>query len=109
MDLANKKCVPCEGGIDPFTSEQAKPYLDVVPGWTLAMDGKSIHRDYNFPDFKQALAFVNRVGGIAESEGHHPDIMLGWGKASISLTTHAIKGLSENDFILAYKIDADYA
>jgi 4a-hydroxytetrahydrobiopterin dehydratase len=105
MDLASKKCVPCEGGVVPFTKAQVQPYLSVVPGWELGEDGKSIHREYRFPDFKQALAFVNKVGAIAEDEGHHPDIMLGWGKVALALTTHAIKGLSENDFILAYKID----
>lgn len=106
MDLGSKKCVPCEGGIDPFTAEQATPYLAVIPGWQLASDAKSIHREYRFKDFKEALVFVNRVGDLAEREGHHPDIALGWGKVGIVLTTHAIKGLSENDFILAYKIDA---
>ncbi len=106
MDLGSKKCVPCEGGIDPFDQEQIKPYLEVVPGWKVSDDSTSIHRDYTFKDFAEALAFVNKVGSIAESEGHHPDITLGWGKVGITLTTHAIKGLSENDFILAYKIDA---
>lgn len=105
MDLASKKCVPCEGGIDPFTAEQAAPYLAAVPGWSMAQDSLSIHRDYTFKDFAEALAFVNKVGAIAESEGHHPDINLGWGKVGLTLMTHAIKGLSENDFILAYKID----
>ncbi len=109
MDLAHKKCVPCEGGIDPFNTEQAAPYLAVVPGWEMSADGTSIHREYTFPDFKKALDFVNGVGAIAESEGHHPDIVLQWGKVAISLSTHAIKGLSENDFILAYKIDAGAA
>jgi 4a-hydroxytetrahydrobiopterin dehydratase len=109
MDLAHKKCVPCEGGIDPFTREQAAPYLAVVPGWELDGRSTSIHREYRFSDFKAALAFVNKVGAIAESEGHHPDIELGWGKVAITLSTHAIKGLSENDFIVAYKIDADHS
>ena len=90
MDLANKKCKPCEGGVKPFSRSEADPYLKVVPGWSLGDDGKSIYRRYAFPNFKKALAFVNTVGDIAESEGHHPDIELGWGKVIIHLSTHSI-------------------
>lgn len=103
--LAGKKCVPCEGGIAPFTREQAEIYLPAVPGWMIAKDGLHIQRTYRFPNFQSALDFVNTVGGIAEQEGHHPDIMLRWGRVDITISTHAIRGLSENDFILAYKID----
>lgn len=105
MDLGSKHCVPCEGGVQPFTHEQVKPYLAVVSGWTVDSDGKSIARAFKFRDFKSALAFVNKIGDIAEAEGHHPDIELGWGRVHVELSTHAIKGLSENDFIVAYKID----
>ncbi|MEK7583616.1 MAG: 4a-hydroxytetrahydrobiopterin dehydratase [Patescibacteria group bacterium] len=100
------KCKPCEGGVDPFTPEQAAIYLKAVSGWSIAPDGLSISKKYRFKNFKEALAFVDRVGELAEEEGHHPDINLGWGRAEMTLSTHAIRGLSENDFILAYKIDA---
>ena len=79
--------------------------LKQIDGWTLSGDARWISKEFKFKDFKEALAFTDRVGAIAESEGHHPDIQFGWGKATIELTTHAIKGLSENDFILAAKID----
>ena len=104
-DLASKKCIPCEGNENPFTKSQAEQYLPQVPGWQLPEDVKSISRKFKFKNFAQALSFVNRVGEIAESEGHHPDIEFGWGYAEIELSTHAIKGLSENDFILAAKIN----
>lgn len=106
MDLTAKKCVACEGGMPPLTGAMLEPYLKAVKGWALNEDGKKIRKDFSFPDFKTALAFVNRVGEIAEAEGHHPDIQLGWGKAAVELWTHAINGLSENDFIVAAKIDA---
>jgi 4a-hydroxytetrahydrobiopterin dehydratase len=103
--LASKKCVPCEGGLTPLNHEQASALLNQTPGWELAADATSIHREYRFRNFAQALAFVNAVGDIAESEGHHPDIAFGWGYARITLWTHAIKGLHENDFIIASKIN----
>ena len=105
IDLAHKKCKPCDGGVLPFTEKQAQDYLNVTSGWVLNKDGKSIRKHYKFGNFKTALDFVNAVGAVAESENHHPDIVLKWGSVDIELSTHAIKGLSENDFILAYKID----
>lgn len=84
---------------------EADVLLTQVPGWLLAADAKKIHREFKFPDFKSALAFVDRVGEIAEAEGHHPDVFLAWGKVGIELFTHAVGGLSENDFILAAKIN----
>ena len=106
MDLVNKKCVPCEGGVDPMSSEEVEKYLRVVSGWTLA-DGPEIRRGYQFKDFARALAFVNAVGAIAEAEGHHPDIFLhDWNQVELRLSTHAIHGLHQNDFVLAAKIDA---
>jgi 4a-hydroxytetrahydrobiopterin dehydratase len=105
MNLAAKKCVACEGGVPPLTGTMLEPYLAEVKGWSI-VDGKKIRHEFTFPDFVSALAFVNKVGGIAESEGHHPDIQLSWGKVVVKLWTHAIGGLSENDFILAAKIDA---
>ncbi|MBI5470041.1 4a-hydroxytetrahydrobiopterin dehydratase [Candidatus Kaiserbacteria bacterium] len=104
-DLVQKKCVACEAGMSAFTRAEAEALMAQVPGWELDADARSISKTFKFKDFAQALEFVNNVGAIAESEGHHPDIEFGWGKAKISLTTHAIKGLSENDFILAAKID----
>ncbi|MFH0806389.1 MAG: 4a-hydroxytetrahydrobiopterin dehydratase [Candidatus Brennerbacteria bacterium] len=105
MNLTAKKCVACEGGIPPLTGAALEPYLKEMKGWAVA-EGKKIRKEFHFPDFKSALAFVNKVGDIAEAEGHHPDIQLGWGKVVVELSTHAINGLSENDFILAAKIDA---
>jgi len=106
MDLTQKKCVACEGSMPPLNKIEAEVLLQQVPGWTLSTDAKKLAHEYRFKDFKEALAFVDRVGAIAEEEGHHPDIALSWGKVGIELTTHAIGGLSENDFILAAKIDA---
>ncbi len=104
-DLAQKKCEPCEGGVAPLTPPQFGNYLDQVPEWSV-VDNKMIERLYKFKDFAQALEFVNNVGAIAEGEGHHPDIFLhGWNKVKITLWTHAIGGLSLNDFIIAKKID----
>jgi 4a-hydroxytetrahydrobiopterin dehydratase len=106
-DLKNKKCVPCEGGVKPLTPDEYGAYLrSELSGWA-DLDQKKIEKVYKFKDFKEALEFVNRVGDLAESEGHHPDIYLhGWNKVRLTLTTHAIGGLSENDFILASKIDS---
>lgn len=103
--LENKKCVPCEGGLSPMTPEQARDMLKEVPGWELTKGSKAIQRRYKFKNFKQSLEFVNKVGAIAEAEGHHPDITFGWGYAEITLWTHAINGLHENDFIVASKIN----
>ena len=106
MNLLEQKCVPCEGGVDPMTKMEAEAMINFhVKDWMLAEDAKSISKNFKFKDFKEALAFVNKVGDIAESEGHHPDIELGWGKVNITLSTHAIEGLSQNDFIVAAKIN----
>jgi 4a-hydroxytetrahydrobiopterin dehydratase len=105
-ELAKKKCVPCEDEDFPaLTVAQAQDFHPHVPLWSLNEEATVIHRVFRFPDFKEALAFVNQVGEIAEEQGHHPDIKLGWGKVEVKLTTHSIKGLSENDFIVAAKID----
>jgi 4a-hydroxytetrahydrobiopterin dehydratase len=103
-DLAQKKCKPCEGGIPPLLGEALERYLGEVKGWEVH-DGKRIRKEFTFPDFKTALAFVNGVGEIAESEDHHPDLALSWGKVGVELWTHAVDGLTENDFIVAAKID----
>lgn len=107
MNLLDQKCVPCEGGVEPMTKTDAEAMLSFhLKDWILSDDAKQISKKYVFKDFKEALTFVNKVGVIAEQEGHHPDIELGWGKVNITISTHAINGLSQNDFIVAAKIDA---
>ena len=107
-DLINKKCTPCEGGVIPFDISEIHKYQKKVDGWNITKDSNDIYlleKNFKFTDFKKSQDFVNKVGKISEEEGHHPDINFGWGYAKIIITTHAIKGLSENDFILAAKID----
>lgn len=106
MALTDQTCVPCESGTMPLTIPEAQTLLKDIPSWTLSPDVKKISREFKFKNFAEALAFTNKVGTLAESEGHHPDLTLGWGKVGITLTTHAISGLSVNDFIVAAKIDA---
>jgi 4a-hydroxytetrahydrobiopterin dehydratase len=103
-ELASKNCVPCRGGVPPLTGKELEDFARQVPQWKVA-NGHHITRAFAFPDFRQALAFVNRVGELAEAQGHHPDILLSWGKAEITTWTHKIDGLTESDFILAAKID----
>lgn len=104
--LAQRHCVPCEDdGFPALTPEQVKDFHEHTPLWSVSEESTVIHRVFRFSDFKSALAFVNQVATVAEEEWHHPDIKLGWGKVEVSLTTHSIKGLSENDFIVAAKID----
>lgn len=105
MDLTEKKCVPCRGGIPPMGKDQACRMIEQAPGWTLSEDGTRISRLFVFKDFKEAMAFVNRVADLSEEEGHHPDFEIHWNKVGIVLFTHKIKGLHENDFILAAKIN----
>jgi 4a-hydroxytetrahydrobiopterin dehydratase len=105
-ELLKKKCVPCEGGALPLDRAEAGKYMDMVPGWELAEDGKNITKTFKFQDFIGAINFVNKISEIAETEGHHPDINIRYSKVKLILSTHAIGGLSENDFILAAKIDA---
>src|SRR6202795_50256 len=103
-DLAGKTCVPCRGGVPPLKGKELQDLAKQVSGWKVVNE-HHITKSFTFPDFKQALAFVNKVGAIAEEQGHHPDILLGWGKAEITTWTHKINGLTESDFILAAKID----
>lgn len=103
-ELASKTCVPCRGGVPPMKGDELNRYLNQVKGWK-AVNEHHLTKTFTFPDFKQALAFVNRVGAIAEEQGHHPDILLTWGKAEVTTWTHKIDGLTESDFILAAKID----
>ena len=107
-DLLNKKCVPCEGGVTAFDVSEIHKYQKKVDGWDLVKNEKNIYfleKKFTFKNFLDSQSFVNLVGKISEEEGHHPDILFGWGYAKVSITTHAIEGLSENDFILAAKID----
>ncbi|MGR3309740.1 MAG: 4a-hydroxytetrahydrobiopterin dehydratase [Candidatus Brocadiales bacterium] len=104
-ELALKKCIPCEGGVPPLKGEALQVLQKQVMGWNV-MEEHHIVKPFKFPDFRKALAFVNRVGEIAEEQGHHPGIYLTWGKVEITIYTHKIKGLTESDFILAAKIDA---
>ncbi|MFY9753214.1 MAG: 4a-hydroxytetrahydrobiopterin dehydratase [Candidatus Acidiferrales bacterium] len=103
-DLANKTCLPCRGGVPPLAGKELEALAAQVPEWKVT-EGHHISRAYAFPDFAQALAFVNRAGAVAEEQGHHPDILLGWGKAVVTTWTHKIDGLTESDFIFAAKID----
>jgi len=104
MRLSEKTCVPCKGGVPPLTSEQIKPLLAQVKNWSVS-GNHHIEKEFKFPDFKTALDFTNRIGGIAEEQGHHPDIYLAWGKVGVKIWTHKIDGLTESDFILAAKVD----
>jgi 4a-hydroxytetrahydrobiopterin dehydratase len=103
-ELASKNCAPCRGGVPPLAGKELESLASQVPQWKV-IDGHHIVRNFAFPDFRQALSFVNKVGEIAEQQGHHPDILLSWGKAEITTWTHKINGLTESDFILAAKID----
>ncbi len=103
-DLATKNCVPCRGGVPPLAGKELESLAKQVPQWNV-VNSHHITRSFKFPDFRQALTFVDKVGDLAEQQGHHPDILLAWGKAEITTWTHAIDGLTESDFILAAKID----
>jgi len=103
-DLAGKTCVPCRGGVPPLAGKELENFASQVPAWKI-INGHHITRELTFPDFVQALAFVNKVGALAEEQGHHPDIFLTWGRVAITLWTHKIDGLTESDFIMAAKID----
>jgi|TARA_B100000780_G_C20750246_1_gene298040 4a-hydroxytetrahydrobiopterin dehydratase len=107
-ELSDKKCVPCEGGALPFDVSQIHKYQKKVDGWEVKKDTKKtffLQKDFLFENFIKSQKFINKIGEISEKENHHPDISFGWGYAKIIITTHAIEGLSENDFILAAKID----
>ena len=104
--LVAKKCQPCEGGVEPFPASEAEAQLQKLPGWRLVQQGKRIRKDWVVKDFMAGVDFFNRVAAVAEAEGHHPDLHLeGYRNVAIEIWTHAIGGLSENDFILAAKID----
>ena len=104
-ELARKKCKPCEGGVAPLTPEQVKPMLKGLPGWSLDASGM-ITRTYKFANYYQTMAFVNAAAWVSHREDHHPDMAVGYNECRVSYVTHAISGLSENDFICAAKLDA---
>ena len=104
MSLSKKECVPFNGGVLPLKGEELEILAEQVDGWDV-VEEHHITKTYKFSNFVKALAFVNRVGGVAEEQGHHPDIFLTWGKVRITMCTHKIDGLTESDFILAAKID----
>jgi len=103
-ELTQKRCVPCEAGVPPLEKQEVERLLGQVPGWSLT--GKWITKEFQFKNFVEAMKFVNQVAALAEEEGHHPDIHVHYNKVSFDIWTHAINGLSENDFVLAAKIDA---
>ena len=106
-DLAERRCVPCEGGVQPLARAAAAELLQYLDeSWQLSLDAASIQREYHFIDFLRAMSFANAVAHVANIEDHHPDIEVGWGYCRVRFTTHAIRGLSENDFICAAKLDA---
>lgn len=103
-DLAEQSCVPCRGGVPPLAGSALASVAEQVPEWSV-VDGHHVEREFTFPNFVEALAFTNKVGEVAEAEGHHPDIYLAWGKVGVKIWTHKIDGLTESDFVLAAKID----
>lgn len=103
-ELASKTCVPCKGGVPALKGAELESLKKQLPGWEVVQE-HHLHRRFDFPDFVKALAFVNKVGELAEQQGHHPDILLTWGKAEVTIWTHKVDGLTESDFILAAKID----
>ncbi|MFO7923194.1 MAG: 4a-hydroxytetrahydrobiopterin dehydratase [Bacteroidales bacterium] len=105
MDLGKKKCKPCEGGIPPLNTKEVEKYINQLKdGWSVT-ENQKISKEYSFVNFRHTMDFVNKVADLAEDEGHHPDMHVYYGKVVIELWTHAINGLSENDFILAWKTD----
>jgi 4a-hydroxytetrahydrobiopterin dehydratase len=104
-DLSQKHCVPCRGGVPPLKGDLVKVLAQRLGGGWKVVDEHHLEKVYTFDDFQQALAFTNRVGEIAEAEGHHPDIQLAWGRVALTIWTHKIDGLTESDFILAAKAD----
>ncbi len=106
IDLTSKHCKPCEGGVSAMSESDAQNYLRQLPSWTLSAGGKSIQREFKFANFHRTIEFVNALAWIAHQEDHHPDLEVGYNRCAVRYSTHAIGGLSENDFICAAKIDA---
>ena len=106
--LANKKCIPCQGGVPPLGPEEQELLLAQLNDEWCVIETHHLQREFHFPDFEKALSYVNQLGEIAESEGHHPDLHLSWGKVKVEIWTHKIDGLTESDFILAAKADVAF-
>lgn len=104
-DLASRDCVPCRGGVPPLGKQEIKNLIKELDGWKV-VENHHLRKSFVFENFREALELVNRIGALAEAQGHHPDIFFGWGHAEVSIWTHKIDGLTESDFILAAKIDA---
>ena len=104
-DLASKECVPCKGGVPPLAGDDLNQLMSRLGGGWRVVDEHHLEKDFPFPDFREALDFTNRVGELAEAQGHHPDIYLAWGKVRMDIWTHKIKGLSESDFVFSAKAD----
>jgi 4a-hydroxytetrahydrobiopterin dehydratase len=107
-DLADKTCVPCRGDVPPLRGKELEELERQLPDWEV-VEGHHLRREFRFRNFREALDFVNRVGELAEEQGHHPDVEFGWGRAAITIFTHKIDGLTESDFVLAAKVDRVYA
>ncbi|HJX74166.1 MAG TPA: 4a-hydroxytetrahydrobiopterin dehydratase [Candidatus Deferrimicrobiaceae bacterium] len=105
MGLASRKCEPCRGAVSPMSREEAESMLREIPGWDLEENATKIRRSFRFRDFAQAMEFARKVGDLAEGEGHHPDIAMGWGYCTVVFQTHKIRGLHGNDFIMAAKVN----
>ncbi len=105
LPLAKRKCAPCEGGIPPLTKKEAEALMHELSEWMLIDEAHLLAKSFRFKDFKATMEFVNKVAAIAEAEGHHPDMTVSYGSVTVELMTHAIGGLSENDFIVAAKVD----
>ena len=103
-DLADMTCVPCRGGVPPLEGPELEALARQVPSWEV-VDGHHLRREFRFPNFREALDFVNRVGGLAEEQNHHPDLAFGWGRAEVVVYTHKIDGLTESDFVFAAKTE----
>ena len=104
MALCEKNCIPCRGGVPALTKAEAEPFMPQAPDWILNESGTAISRKFVFKNFAEAMSFAQRVGNLSEQEGHHPQITIGWGYCTVVFTTHKIRGLHENDFIMAAKV-----
>jgi len=105
MELSDKRCVPCRGRVPAMGTEEAGRLVSQISGWTLEEERKGIRREFRFRNFAEAMQFARQVGEIAEAEGHHPDLSVGWGYCTVRFQTHSIQGLHENDFIMAAKVN----
>ena len=104
IDLSKMKCIPCEGGVPPLEGDKLKEFTDSLPDWK-CIDEKKLEKKFTFKDFKEAQVFTNKVGDLAEEIGHHPDILLQWGKVTVTIWTHKINGLADADFVFAAKVN----